>query len=256
MTLVQIARRLRDAVAALSFGPPVAYAYNPLGYAWAPHREYLERYGVGHPRVLLVGMNPGPFGMVQTGVPFGDVEIVRDWLRIDGTIGRPRRVHPKRPVAGFACHRREVSGQRLWGWARAMFATPERFFAEFFVANYCPLAFVEASGRNRTPDKLPPAERAPLFAACDRALVATVAQLHPEYVVGVGRFAADRAAAALAGAPVKLGVVPHPSPASPAANRGWDAQMDRALAALGAWNGTRMGRTPPPSGRRDGDRER
>jgi len=159
--------------------------------------------------------------------------MVRDWLGIEEPVGQPKRVHPKRPVAGFACHRREVSGRRLWGWARATFGAPERFFAEFFVANYCPLAFVEASGRNRTPDKLPSEERAPLFASCDRALAATVARLRPEYVVGIGRFAAERAAEALRGMPVKLGTVPHPSPASPAANRGWEMQMRRALEALG-----------------------
>jgi single-strand selective monofunctional uracil DNA glycosylase len=233
MELVRIARRLRDEVGALRFAPPVAYVYNPLEYAWAPYCEYLERYGAGRPSVLLVGMNPGPFGMVQTGVPFGDATLVREWFGIESPVGRPTRAHPKRPVAGLACQRREVSGQRLWGWARATFGTPERFFARFFVANYCPLAFVEASGRNRTPDKLPRGERAPLFAACDRALQATVAVLRPEHVVGIGRFAADRAAEALRGMPVKLGTVPHPSPASPAANRGWDEQMRRALAALG-----------------------
>jgi single-strand selective monofunctional uracil DNA glycosylase len=235
MELVRIARRLRDEAGALKFAPPVAYVYNPLEYAWASHCEYLARYGAGHPSVLLIGMNPGPFGMVQTGVPFGDAALVRDWFGIESKIGRPTREHPKRPVAGLACRRREVSGQRLWGWARATFGTPERFFARFFVANYCPLAFVEASGRNRTPDKLPRAERAPLFAACDRALQATVAVLHPEHVIGIGRFAAERAAAALRGVPVKLGTVPHPSPASPAANRDWDGQMRRALEALGAF---------------------
>jgi single-strand selective monofunctional uracil DNA glycosylase len=234
MGLVEIARRLRAEVAGLRFAPPVTHVYNPLEYAWAPHREYLRRYGTGRPPVLLVGMNPGPFGMVQTGVPFGDVAMVRDWLRIDLPVEQPARAHPKRPVAGFACGRREVSGQRLWGWARATFGTPERFFARFFVANYCPLAFVEANGRNRTPDKLPRGEREPLFAACDRALRAAVAALRPEHVVGIGRFAAERAAVALRDVPVKLGVVPHPSPASPAANRGWEEQMRLALHALGA----------------------
>ncbi len=235
MELVDIARTLRDEVQGLRFAAPVAYVYNPLEYAWAPHRAYLKRYGAGHPPVLLVGMNPGPFGMAQTGVPFGDVEAVRGWLGIEAPVARPPREHPKRRVAGFACGRREVSGQRLWGWARDTFGTPERFFARFFVANYCPLAFVEASGRNRTPDKLPRGERDPLFAACDRALRATVARLRPEHVIGVGRFAAYRAAGALQGAAVKLGMVPHPSPASPAANRGWAEQMCRALDALGAW---------------------
>ena len=233
MNLVEIARRLRDDAARLKFAPPVAYVYNPLAYAWIPHRTYLERYGAGTRQVLLLGMNPGPFGMAQTGVPFGDVAMVRDWLGIEAAVVRPARVHPKRPVAGFQCARGEVSGQRLWGWARNAFGTPQRFFARFFVVNYCPLVFMEAGGRNHTPDRLQRAESAALFGACDKALRRTVEQMHPEYVVGVGRFAADRAAAALKDLRVKLGVVPHPSPASPLANRGWAAQMTRALAGQG-----------------------
>ena len=163
MELTVIAKRLQKQVEALRFAPPVAFVYAPLDYAWAPHRLYLERYGTGHPHVLLVGMNPGPFGMAQTGVPLGDVQMVRDWLHIEAQVKPPATCHPKRPVAGFQCHRREVSGQRLWGWARGRFGTPERFFERFFVANYCPLCFVEDSARNRTPDKLPRGERDPLF---------------------------------------------------------------------------------------------
>jgi len=217
----------------LSFSPPVAYVYRPLDYAWAPHRLYLERYGSSRPQVLLVGMNPGPFGMAQTGVPFGDVAMVRDWLGIEAEVGKPAREHPKRPVEGFSCRRREVSGQRLWGWARDRFNGPEAFFERFFVANYCPLVFVEESGRNRTPDKLARVQREPLFAACDRALRDTVALLEPSFVIGVGRFAAERAAAALSGKGLVLGRIPHPSPASPVANRGWAGQTEQALHNLG-----------------------
>jgi len=231
--LIAVARRLRDETAGLSFRQPVAYVYRPLDYAWAPHRLYLERYGSGRPQLMLVGMNPGPFGMAQTGVPFGDVSMVRDWLGIEAAVGKPAREHPKRPVEGFACQRREVSGQRLWGWARERFRSPEDFFERFFVANYCPLAFVEDSGRNRTPDALPRAEREPLFAACDRALQDTVSLLKPRFVIGVGRFAAERAATALSGRGPFLGRIPHPSPASPAANRNWAGQTDEALRNLG-----------------------
>jgi single-strand selective monofunctional uracil DNA glycosylase len=177
-------------------------------------------------------MNPGPFGMAQTGVPFGEVSAVRDWLGIDSPVGKPPREHPKRPVLGFDCPRSEVSGARVWGWARATFGTPERFFRRFFVGNYCPLLFLEASGRNLTPDRLPASELAPLAAACDRALVRTAEILSPRVVVGVGKFAEEAARRALAGTGIRVGGILHPSPASPAANRGWADEATRQLRAL------------------------
>lgn len=232
-SLVPIARELRDRVRGLAFGPPVSHVYDPLDYAWRPHRAYLERFGRAPREVLLLGMNPGPWGMAQTGVPFGDVRMVREWLGIEAPVGRPAREHARRPVTGFGCHRGEVSGQRLWGWARRRFSTPERFFSRFFVWNYCPLCFIEASGRNRTPDRLPRKERDALYPPCDAALRRVVAALAPRYVVGLGRFAESRAAAALAGIDVTIGFVPHPSPASPQANRAWDLLAERALRRLG-----------------------
>ncbi len=231
--LVAIADELRHEVGDLAFDAPVAYVYNPLDYAWEPHRLYLERFG-GSPReVLLVGMNPGPFGMVQTGIPFGDRDLVREWLGIEAPVGQPLQEHSQRPVAGFACKRKEVSGQRLWGWARRRFGSPEAFFARFLVVNYCPLAFLEEGGRNRTPDKLPAAERRPLFAMCDRALAATVDRVDPACVLGIGRFAERRIRAVVGEDNRTLGAVPHPSPASPQANRGWSDLMERALRSYG-----------------------
>jgi len=234
--LAEAAARLRDEVDALVFSAPVAWLYNPLDYAWEAHRDYLERYGAGAKRAVFLGMNPGPFGMAQTGVPFGEVEAVRDWLRVDGTVGKPAREHPKRPVDGFDCPKSEVSGRRLWGLFRERFGTPEAFFADHFVANYCPLVFMEASGRNRTPDKLAKAEADALFAACDRHLRAVVDALTPEWVIAVGAFAEGRAKEALGGTEVTVARVLHPSPASPAANRGWGAQATKQLQQLGVWD--------------------
>lgn len=232
MTLVDGTRALADEMARLQFAPPVACVYHPLDYAWELHRQWLQRYGRGRREVLLLGMNPGPFGMVQTGVPFGEVEAVRSWLGLRGAVRRPAREHPKRPVLGLDCPRSEVSGRRLWGWAAARYVTPQRFFRRFFVHNYCPLAFVADSGANLTPDKLPRAETEPLFRLCDRLLRLTVAALQPALVVGVGAFAEQRARAVLGDA-VSIGRIPHPSPASPAANRGWEELADRAFAELG-----------------------
>ena len=231
--LIGVVQQFTSSLAGLDFGASVSHVYNPLDYAWAPHRLYLERYGVNPREIILVGMNPGPWGMVQTGVPFGDVEWVRDWLDIQGPVGRPALEHPKRPVLGFACRRKEGSGRRLWGWARDRFGTPERFFARFFVANYCPLCFFLADSTNLTPDKLPATARAELFPLCDHALRRTVECLKPRYVIGVGKFAEQRAASALLGLDVIVGGIPHPSPASPLANRGWAQQAEAALQGMG-----------------------
>ena len=229
MDLIRISRALVRALKPLEFGPPVTHVYNPLEYARASYECYIRRFGGGEKEVVLFGMNPGPWGMVQTGVPFGEVSMVRDWLEIREKVGKPAREHPKRPVDGLSCGRSEVSGARVWGWARDRFGTPERFFARFFVANYCPLAFLEESGRNRTPDKLPAAQRRPLLEACDEALRQTVDCLRPRWVIGVGGFAEGRALAALDGADVEIGRILHPSPANPAANRGWAQKVTKQL---------------------------
>jgi len=240
--LVAAARSLSRSLARLQFGPPVTHVYNPLSYARRPHEQYLERFGASKRRVVFLGMNPGPFGMVQTGVPFGAVEPVRDWLRIEVKVSRPRDEHPKRPILGLDCTRNEVSGERLWGAIRQRWKRPERFFAAHFIANYCPLVFMEESGRNRTPDKLPTAEREPLFTACDRHLRRVVEALEPEWVVGVGAFAEGRARESLADLGVEIGRVLHPSPANPRAQRDWAGQAAAELASQGVCKGGRRRR--------------
>lgn len=229
----KILDQLVDATAGMVFTPPVSHVYNPLTYARAAHMRYCDTYGRPDKEVILLGMNPGPWGMVQTGIPFGDRQMVTDWLKICTVIRQPGQVHPKRPVQGFQCRRSEVSGHRLWGWARERFKTPQHFFQRFWVANYCPLAFMEAGGRNRTPDKLPGLEKEPLFAACDRALVQTMERLNPRYVIGVGRFAAQQAEKALSALDVTVGCITHPSPANPKANRGWAGVIEKELADVG-----------------------
>lgn len=179
-----------------------------------------------------MGMNPGPWGMAQTGVPFGDVGLVKGWLGIEDEVDPPPVEHPKRPVRGFQCPRGEVSGQRLWGWARDRFCSPGKFFRRFWVGNYCPLVFMEESGRNRTPDKLKKSEITALFEACDDALRKTVQLLRPRYVIGIGNFAFQQAASALADIDVGIGRITHPSPANPKANRGWADIIEKELEAL------------------------
>ncbi|MEM7674124.1 MAG: single-stranded DNA-binding protein [Verrucomicrobiota bacterium] len=230
--VIASARTLSAKVDSLKFAEPTAYVYNPLDYAWAGHEAYLRRSISGPRKTVFLGMNPGPWGMAQTGVPFGEVELARDWIGVSAEISKPEPEHPKRPIVGFDCEKSEVSGRRLWGYFRDKFGTAEAFFSDRWVANYCPIVFMEDSSRNRTPDKLPVSESGPLYAACDAHLREVITLLEAEWVIGVGVFAETRAKAALSGLPIKFGRVLHPSPASPVANRGWAPAAEKQLKAL------------------------
>jgi single-strand selective monofunctional uracil DNA glycosylase len=218
---MRAAKDLSDTVARLQFSDPVTHVYNPLEYAWDAHLQYLQMLNPKGAKVLFLGMNPGPWGMAQTGVPFGQIAAVRDWLKIDATIHRPA----------------EVSGERLWGLFRERFKTPKAFFKQHFVANYCPLVFMESTARNRTPDKLPLAERVVLDAACDAHLKSLIEIVNPTWLVGVGAYAED-CLKRVAADDAKVTKILHPSPASPAANRGWAEAATNQLLAAGVWKAT------------------
>jgi single-strand selective monofunctional uracil DNA glycosylase len=234
--LAAAALSLREALRPLRFAAPITHVYQPLDYAWAAHSAYLERYGSGTRRVVLLGMNPGPWGMAQTGVPFGEIAAVRDWMGLCERVGKPVPEHPKRTIIGYDCTQSEVSGRRLWGLFAQRFGTPQAFFREHFVANYCPLVFMEQSGKNFTPDKLPATEAAALESACDEHLRAVVTALQPEWLIGVGAFAEAQAMQMKPHFPtLKIGRILHPSPASPAANRDWAGEATKQLVKLGVW---------------------
>ena len=238
VALIEAARELALRADELVFSPPVAYVYNPLQYARLAHEAYLARYGRDTKRTVFVGMNPGPWGMAQTGVPFGEVASVRDWMKIECSVQQPARQHPARPVKGFDCPRREVSGRRLWGLAQDRFGDAAAFFAENFVANYCPLMFLQNSGRNLTPDKLRVMDRRLLFEVCDRHLRRVIDTLIPEWVIGVGRFTQSRIRAVSESCghrQFSTGGILHPSPANPQANRNWAVKVTDHLVALGVW---------------------
>ena len=230
------ARKLSAACNALRFSEPVTHVYNPLEYAWAAHEQYISRAASGKKKVVFLGMNPGPFGMAQTGVPFGEIAAVRDWIGIDAPISKPDNEHPKRPVDGLACIRSEVSGRRLWGLFAERFDSAEAIFTDHFITTHCPLVFMEETGKNRTPDKLPTDEAAPLMEVCDTHLHKVIEILEPEWLIAVGVFAEKRASAALDDLDVRIGKILHPSPANPAANRGWAEQASAQLKELGIWH--------------------
>lgn len=236
--VINLYARLAYDVEALHFSPPVSHVYNPLRYAWHGFSQYLAKCPE-QPRVIFLGMNPGPWGMAQTGVPFGEINSVRNFLGIHTIrITPPENTHHSYPVTGLQCTRSEVSGKRLWGLFRERFGDSGAFFREDIVLNYCPLLFV-ADGRNLTPDRLPKHDRAALFSVCDSCLRSVVEILRPEFVVGVGNFAAKRTSEALSVSAEELCVrvvkILHPSPASPASNHDWAGKVTKQLIDSGVW---------------------
>ncbi|XP_075264451.1 single-strand selective monofunctional uracil DNA glycosylase-like [Convolutriloba macropyga] len=246
--LVQSATSLSKRLSSLTFSPPVQYVYNSFDYALESYADYVKQHCSETCEVLLLGMNPGPFGMVQTGVPFGDVPTVRDWLGVkdwaaaaaEGGKGQvlPAQ-HPKRPLLGHSCKQVERSGQRLWSLAKNRWDSPADFFSTFWVYNYCPLAFIKESpgGQNFTPDKLCKAESDELLDACDTALVEVLQILQPRLVVGVGKFAEKcaRRCVPQGCSDATVGSILHPSPASPAGNGEgkWEALAAQQLEGMG-----------------------
>ncbi len=233
-TLSKTLTKLSEELARLSFGPPVTHVLNPLEYAYEPFKLYLQRFLCGPPgRTLLLGMNPGPWGMAQTGVPFGEVESVKNYLGISAQVASPPNAHPKRPIQGFRCRRSEVSGRRLWGFFQTHFPASADFAERFVVFNYCPLVFQEKSGKNRTPDNLAKPEREALYRICDATLSEVISCLEIRRAFGVGKFAEARLRAVAQGCSSlqEVDSILHPSPANPAANRGWsEAVADKLLA--------------------------
>ena len=235
-TLLSAALELRKQCEKLDFSTWANYTYHPLNYAWDSYKMYVEHWGGGKKKVLFLGMNPGPWGMAQTGIPFGEVEKVRHFLRVETTVNTPGLMCPQRPVEGFACARSEVSGKRLWGLFQARFKSPQAFFENHFVLNFCPLLFLKTEGKrcvNLTPDKMPQALWKSLQEVCQQHLKKVVEHLQITYLVGVGAFATKMAKAVPD--PPRIVRLLHPSPASPAANKDWAGQATKTLEEAGVW---------------------
>jgi len=236
MSIVEYAQTLIKDLEGFEFSDPVAVTYNPLTYAWDNHCQYLEKYGSGKKKVLFLGMNPGPWGMSQTGVPFGEISLVRDWMKLDGKIEKPEIEHPKRKVEGFDCQRSEVSGKRLWGYFAEKFPKAEDFFKDHFVVNFCPLVWMSETGANITPDKLSKEKMKPIEEVCIKHLKSLINEFEPSLLVGVGAFAEKRLKEVKNETffpEIKVGKILHPSPASPVANRGWAEAAEKQLVELG-----------------------
>ena len=223
--MIEASSKLRDDVEkfadSLVKEGSVDAVYNPLAYAWEPHRAYLELASGGGAKTLLLGMNPGPHGMGQMGIPFAATSVVRELLKITNLeVGQPRKPHPKRPISGLDWPKEEVSGTRLWGLLANEYGSAESIFKSVFLLNHCPLMlFSGERATNITPDKITGPTTKALLERCDEHLREVVDIMQIERVIGVGRYSEKRALNALSGIDRSITTCWHPSPASPLANR-------------------------------------
>ena len=214
------------------------YIYNPLDYARTMHEAYLGKYVKEGAEILFLGMNPGPFGMMQTGVPFGEINAVRNYLKLDLPVGKPEREHPSRPVLGMKTTRSEGSGKRLWGLVSLLWPDPEDFFKDHCVFNYCPLGFLDAgkTAKNFTPDHLPKEERAALEKVCDSYLKDIIDIIDPRALIGIGKYAQSKLEAVNDDPKRIVSSIIHPSPGNPQANVDWNGKTQAKMRELGLWN--------------------
>ena len=236
--LIKASRRLVQQCALIEFPEDINLIYNPLEYAAAPYEEYLTKFAATPKKNIFIGINPGPWGMVQTGIPFGEVNAVKNYLKIKKAPQTPMTMNPVLPILGQSCSRAEVSGKRLWGLIAATFPQADDFFAENLVFNYCPLFFSRVVGPKRenvTPDKLPREIRTQLYAPCDEFLIQTAKLLRPKFLIGVGGFAHKRLTEIFPDSNYIIDSITHPSPLNARANKNFFGLAGDKLRALGAW---------------------
>ena len=158
--LIRAASSLRDDVRPLGVKlvseGRIDVCYNPLDYAWDAHVAFLRRMGGSGARTVILGMNPGPHGMGQMGIPFAATSVVRDLLGITGIpVNQPETPDPRRPVVGLEYPREEVSGTRLWGLLSEHYGDASAIASRVFLVNHCPLMlFSGPRATNITPDKV------------------------------------------------------------------------------------------------------
>lgn len=217
--------------------PPASYAANPTVYAYENYAQAMARLADGPRGVLLVGMNPGPHGMAQTGVPFGDVVNARailgrqsqgsGWSGCRLALGDKVLLDAK----GLDYHRGEVSGDRLWSALQQICGSLESAYQQVCVINYCPLLFLDNGGLNVTPDDFPKSDRVrlPKFtAACDEHLRRVVKALTPKIVIAVGGYSDKRCRVAL-GHTVPIVKITHPSPRTAATAGAWIGMVAKPI---------------------------
>jgi single-strand selective monofunctional uracil DNA glycosylase len=134
--------------------------WNPGLYAASWHALFRKEYPASAGCILVFGLNPGPYGMAQTGIPFTDLKRLREHLprlakglerrgcSLAGVGLAPRSLRP------YLSRTFESSAVRVYRFLSRGWGSAEDGWRSVVVANPCSLLFMDAAGENRTPADL------------------------------------------------------------------------------------------------------
>ncbi|XP_073819638.1 uncharacterized protein isoform X2 [Musca autumnalis] len=168
------------------------HTYNPVVHAAEIHCNYLQKYLDSPKRILFVGMNPGRYGALQTGIPFGNITTVKIGMGLKGRITPTPGQRGKIRIRGLEAPEVEhdSSSTRFWRLISELFDGAENYldllFEKCFVHNFCPLVFIDSDGLNVSLPYIEPNPR--LFAECRKTLGKQITLLKPDLIICIGKF--------------------------------------------------------------------
>lgn len=211
------------------------FIYNPLEYCLDPFIQYLEKGGEKRDIVFL-GMNPGPFGMMQNGIPFGASNFVNNYLNIEKDFDKQKieKEHPKYKIIGKNIERQEISGTKLWGLIQSFYPDSNTFLENQIVLNYLQLAILDKEkGKNITPDKLNKDVRTKIENICDNQLREILDILESKVLIGVGKYSYDSLLRVKKNE--KVIKINHPSPLNARYFKTWTEDTKKLLIDENIW---------------------
>jgi len=137
--------------------------WNPGLYGEPWHSRFRRCYPPAARPLVLFGLNPGPYGMAQTGIPFTDIR--RLVSALPALVAELRNAGKRLEVPGLApvslppylSRTFEASSVRVYRFLERSWGDAERGWREVVAANPCPLLFIDTeTGKNRTPADLRP----------------------------------------------------------------------------------------------------
>ncbi|MBI2078061.1 MAG: DUF4918 family protein [Euryarchaeota archaeon] len=157
---------------------------NVHAYGWDAYEAFVRKfYADGRPRVVALSMNPGPFGAVQTGIPFCDAAMARAFLpAFDDLVARK--------PAWLRRERTEVSALKIVEWSKGRFGGIEGLYAEVLLAMTCPLGILKGPNLVNVPlPALPRSEQRKVEAFVAAHAPAEVLAADPPGVLVLGEWA-------------------------------------------------------------------